>query len=337
MEPAQSPVETPGRESARGLSLLSGGLDSMLAICVLREQGCHVEGVVFISPFFNIRAARTAARRLAVPLLVIDFTADIVALLTHPPHGFGKAMNPCIDCHALMIRRAGERVRELGWDFVATGEVLNQRPMSQNRRALAQVAEASGFADCLIRPLSARLLDPTKPEVDGRVDRSRLLDLSGRSRKPQYALAKKHNLRDYPSSAGGCLLTEQQFCCKLQDLKAHEGIGETRDLERLRLGRHFRLPGGAKCIVGRNAGENAQLSRQRQPAETLIRPLSVPGPTVLVSAGAGTDDLERAIALGAGYCDASTEPVRLKCVDAGGTREVTSLPMPRESARPWQL
>ena len=328
----------PSTTTARGLVLFSGGLDSQLAVCVLRAQGCHVEGVVFDSPFFNIQAAHAAARSLAVPLQVVGFTADIAELVGHPPHGFGAAMNPCIDCHARMIRRAGERMRELGWDFVATGEVLNQRPMSQSRRALAQVARDSGFADCLIRPLSALLLEPTRPELDGRVDRARLLDLSGRSRHAQAALAEQYGIRDYPTPAGGCLLTEKQFCRKLQDLKDHEGLGNHADLERLRLGRHFRLPGGAKCIVGRNAAENAQLARRLQPGETLLRPLSAPGPHVVVVAGAGDADLDLALGLCAGYCDAGEGPVRLRCAGAGGgARDVSAVRLPRETARPWML
>ena len=323
--------------TTRGLVLLSGGLDSQLAVCVLRAQGCQVEGVVFDSPFFNIQPAHAASRTLPLPLQVIDFTADIAALVTHPPHGFGAAMNPCIDCHARMIRRAGERMRALGWDFVATGEVLNQRPMSQNRRALEQVARESGFADCLIRPLSAQLLEPTLPELDGRVDRTRLLKLSGRSRHDQTALAAQYGLRDYPTPAGGCLLTERQFCSKLQDLKDHEGLGDPLDLARLRLGRHFRLPGGAKCIVGRNGGENQQLARQCRPDETLIRPLAVPGPTVILSAGASAPDLAQALGLAAGYCDAGAETVRLRCAGPGGLREVSVARQPRETARPWLL
>ena len=336
-DPATINLQPSTRSPARGLVLLSGGLDSQLAVCVLRGQGCQVEGVVFDSPFFNIQAAHAASRSLAVPLQVIDFTADIAELVMHPSHGFGAAMNPCIDCHARMIRRAGERMRELGWDFVATGEVLNQRPMSQNRRALEQVARESGFADCLIRPLSAQRLEPTQPEREGRVDRSRLLGLSGRSRHDQTALAAQYGLRDYPTPAGGCLLTERQFCHKLLDLKDHEGLGNPLDLTRLRLGRHFRLPGGAKCIVGRNAAENAQLERLLQPGETRLRPLAVPGPTVVLAAGATAPDLERALGLCAGYCDAGEGPVRLRCTGPDGVRECLVARLPREAARPWLL
>ena len=198
-------VPTPGR----GLCLLSGGLDSQLSICVLRDQGLHVEAVVFASPFFKIEAAKRASENLKVPLQVVSFTQDILELVNHPPHGFGGGLNPCIDCHALMIRRAGELMVEKGFDFVATGEVLNQRPMSQNRRSLGIVEADSALNGRLLRPLSALLLEPTVPELEGKVDRTRLLGLNGRTRKPQMELAKKFGLVEYPSPAGGCLLTEK--------------------------------------------------------------------------------------------------------------------------------
>ena len=341
--PTPSPVPLPPvsagvRSVARGLSLFSGGLDSILAICVLRGQGCRVEAIAFDSPFFNLSSAHASAHALGIPLHVVDFTADITELVEHPPHGFGKAMNPCIDCHARMIRRAGERVREWKWDFVATGEVLNQRPMSQNRRALDQVARDSGCADLLIRPLSAKLLDATPPEMDGRVDRSRLLAIAGRSRAEQISLAEHYGIHDYPSSAGGCLLTEPMFCRKLQDLKTHEGMRDVRDLRWLRLGRHFRLPDGARCIVGRNAAENHRLQQEAQAVDLVLRPLGVPGPTVVVPGGGVTDaDRERALTLCAGYCDATDGAVRLRLITDGGTREATVIPLPREAARAWML
>ena len=295
----------------RGLSLLSGGLDSMLAVCVLRAQGLHVEAVVFESPFFSSRAARKAAGALGVGLHVLDFTADIVELIQHPPHGFGGAMNPCIDCHARMLNRAGALMTELGFDFLATGEVLNQRPMSQNRRSLQIVSADCGYADRLVRPLSAQLLDPTEPERRGIVDRSRLLGLNGRARQAQMALARQYGIREYPAPAGGCLLTESGFCRKLQDLLAHEGVAETRLVHLLRTGRHLRLPGGAKCIVGRNHADNEALTAAALPADVLIWPLNVPGPTLLLPGGASTADMELARGVCAGYAD--------KRADAAGT------------------
>ena len=164
-----------------GLSLLSGGLDSQLAIRVLERAGATVEAIAFETPFFGSERAVAAAKALGVKLHVIDFLADEIELLENPPHGFGGAMNPCIDCHARMIRRAGELMARLGYDFVATGEVRGQRPMSQNAQSLLAVEKASGLKGRLVRPLSAKLLEPTTPEQEGKLDRAKLLDISGRA------------------------------------------------------------------------------------------------------------------------------------------------------------
>ena len=279
-------------KKARGLSLLSGGLDSQLAVCVLREAGAEVEGVTFETPFFSSEAARKAAAALNLKLHVIDFTDDEVALIEHPPHGFGGAMNPCIDCHARMIARAGDLMQTLGYDFVATGEVLNQRPMSQNKQSLGVVEKCSGLKGRLVRPLCARLLDPTLPETEGLLDRTKLLGLSGRRREPQMELAKKFGLIDYPSPAGGCKLTEKGFGRRLKDLKDHEGLRERRLLELLNIARRFRLPDGTGVILGRDVRENRILRHEMKPTDTLVAPVSVPGPTALVPAVASSADLD---------------------------------------------
>ena len=330
----------PPQPRAHGLSLLSGGLDSLLAICMLREQGCHVEAITFASPFFNTEPARKGAAQLGVSLHIVDFTDDILGLVASPPHGFGGAMNPCIDCHALMIRRAGERVRELGWDFVATGEVLNQRPMSQNRRSLGLVAKDCGVEDILVRPLSARLLAPTKPELEGKIDRERLGAIEGRSRHAQQELAAHFGLKEYPSSAGGCLLTEKLFCNKLRDVKARGQLHDLVEIGLLRLGRHFNLPGGAKLVIGRNQAENERLQKTVVGGRLLLRPIGTPGPSCLLSANATGEDLATAKALCAAYCDASgTGYVRIRVFGPAPEpiSEETITPMNRAEARDWLL
>ncbi len=269
-------------KKARGLSLFSGGLDSQLAVCVLRAAGAEVEGVTFETPFFSATEARKAAAAINLPLRVIDFTDDEIALIENPPHGFGGAMNPCIDCHAKMIARAGELMTELGYDFVATGEVLNQRPMSQNKQALGVVEKCSGLAGRLVRPLCAQLLEPTIPEQEGLLDRSKLLGLSGRRREPQQELAKQFGLVDYPSPAGGCKLTEKGFGRRLKDLKDHEGLKERRLVELLNYARRFRLPDGTGVILGRDARDNRLLKEVAAPTDTLVAPVTVPGPTALI-------------------------------------------------------
>ena len=320
------------RRPVRAVSLLSGGLDSQLAICVLREQGIEVTGVVFKSPFFSLDLANRAARQLAVRLEVLDFTADILDLLAHPRHGFGSCLNPCIDCHARMIRRAGEFMQANGMDFISTGEVLNERPMSQNGRTLGVVAEDSGFADWLVRPLSAKRLKETRPEREGLVDRSRLLDLEGRSRKPQFALAVRYGLTDIPTPAGGCRLTEPNFCRRLDDLRKHEGLGSIRDIERLGVGRHFRLADRFKLVLGRDQADNAAIQSMSGPEEYILKPDRSPGPTGWLPAAIPEALLMEAVSICAHYTDRVDErPVPVRVEWAGESRVIESPPMERDA------
>lgn len=323
----------------RGISLLSGGLDSMLAICLLREQGIEMDGVVFKSPFFGTKSAEKAAAQLNVKLHVIDFSDDILALVRKPPHGFGGAMNPCIDCHAAMIRRAGEFMRAGGYAFVATGEVLNQRPMSQNRRSLETVAETSGLKGLLLRPLSAQLLDPTTPELDGRIDRARLGAISGRNRQPQMELVKRYGLTDYPSPAGGCLLTEKGFCRKLKDLFDHtDGIPPVADVELLKFSRQFRLPAGGRIIVGRNRMDNVALKALLKEGRTILHTVNIPGPTAAVLGEITETDLQTAAAIIADYGDkGSLTAIVVRIVTPQGSREITVKPLQRCDYQPWML
>ena len=291
--------------SCKGFSLMSGGLDSQLAVRVLQRAGAEVEGVCFVTPFFSPKAAEQAAAALGIPLNVVDFTDDEIALIENPPHGFGGAMNPCIDCHATMIRRAGEMMLARGFDFVATGEVMGQRPMSQNKQSLGIVAKSSGLEGRLVRPLSALLLEPTLPETEGKLDRTRLLDLQGRGRERQIQLAAEVGIVNYPSPAGGCKLTEEGYGRKLKDLLEHEGLRTRRLVELLAIGRHFRLPDGTGLIVGRDRNDNAVLKAESARG-TLIASEGLPGPTALLVGGPKSDaDLARARQIVAAYTKGS--------------------------------
>ena len=326
--------------SAKGLSLMSGGLDSQLAVRVLERAGAEVEAVCFATPFFEPDTAKKAAAALGVPLRVIDFTDDETALIENPPHGFGGAMNPCIDCHAMMIRRAGELMERLGYDFVATGEVMGQRPMSQNRQALGIVEKSSGLKGRLIRPLSAKLLDPTIPELEGKLDRERLLDLSGRGRERQIALAAEFGIVEYPSPAGGCKLTEAGFGRKLKDLLTHEGLRNRRLVELLSIARRFRLPGGSGVILGRDRNDNAILKAERGNG-TLITPINVPGPAALIPALASQEDLELAKELVCAYSkyDRLVGDIRIAIAPGGERQDEVSVPRPydREKFKEFQI
>lgn len=295
---------------------MSGGLDSQLAVRVLERAGAYVETVCFTSPFFGSAQAEKASAALGIRLHVLDFTDDIVSLLSDPPHGFGGAMNPCIDCHAAMIRRAGEKMVSMGFDFVATGEVRGQRPMSQNSQSLLTVEKTSGLKGRLIRPLSALLLEPTIPETEGKIDRTRLLDISGRSRDRQIALAKEFSIVDYPSPAGGCKLTEESYSRRLADLMRHEGLSCRALLSLLHVGRRFRLPGGASVVLGRNGEENALLaSAAVDPSlkASLFTPSgSVPGPTALVPGEVSRTDAIEAQSLVDAYVKGTGESERAR-------------------------
>ena len=325
---------------------MSGGLDSQLAVRVLQDAGAHVEAVCFSTPFFDCSAARKAAAALGVKLHVIDFTDDEISLIRNPPHGFGGAMNPCIDCHALMIRRAGELMEKLGYDFVATGEVQGQRPMSQNKQSMGIVEKCSGLKGRLVRPMSAKLLEPTIPENEGKLDRAKLLDISGRARDRQIALAAAFGIVDYPSPAGGCKLTEDGFCRKLKDMMEHEGLDNRRLVELLLVGRRFRLPDGSGVNLGRDRNDNAvlrqlDLAGNGLPNAAVIAPINVPGPTALIPDLGSAADLALAGELVCSYSkyDRLEGDIRLAIRRASGEASEISVPRPysRDKFKAWQI
>jgi tRNA U34 2-thiouridine synthase MnmA/TrmU len=313
----------------KALCVFSGGLDSMLASQIIRAQGIDVLGLFFETPFFTSRRAKISAKAIGLSLKVVDLTEPHMEVVRHPAHGYGGNMNPCIDCHALMFRTAGRLLEEEGASFVITGEVLGQRPMSQNLKALSIVATQSGFPKLILRPLSAKLLQPTLPEEKGWVNRDLLLNFSGRGRKPQMELARKLNITDYPSPAGGCLLTDPIFSKRLKDLFSSEPYFETRDIELMKVGRHFRIGPHARLVVGRNKGENDTIASFAKPEDLLLFTPSTPGPTVL-ALGRFTPEMERLAArITASYSDAKegeqTE-VRLAANDGEKTVSVEKPP-----------
>ena len=240
----------------KALCAFSGGLDSLLASELIRGQGIDVLALFFETPFFSSTKARRSAEAINLPIKVVDITDRHLRMLRDPKHGFGGHMNPCIDCHALMIRITGEMLQKEGASFVITGEVVGQRPMSQNIKALSMVECESGLQGLLLRPLSAKRLQPTIPEERGWIQREELMGFSGRSRKPQIELAERLHIKEYPSPAGGCLLTDEVFSRRLKDLLSTKPDFELREIELLKVGRHFRLGPNTKLVVGRNKKEN---------------------------------------------------------------------------------
>ncbi|RPI74727.1 MAG: tRNA 4-thiouridine(8) synthase ThiI [Desulfobacteraceae bacterium] len=287
----------------KALAVFSGGLDSMLAAAWVRSLGIAVQAVFFESPFFTSARAQRSARVLDLPFKVFPITTSLLEILKNPKHGFGGNMNPCIDCHALMIRRAGELLAAEEADFIITGEVLGQRPMSQNKQALRVVAAESGFGERVLRPLSAKLLPPTLPEEKGWIKKEDLLDIQGRSRKPQMALAQKMGIQDYPAPAGGCLLTDPIFALRLRDLFSSKSEFALYEIELLKSGRHFRLGPAVKLIVGRNKADNQAIEALAGVQDLMIKTVSVPGPTALMI-GAATPAMEETAArITAAYSD----------------------------------
>ncbi len=297
----------------KALALFSGGLDSILATCIIRNQAIYVEAVNFKTPFFGPDRAIKAAKGMDIPLRILDITPVFLEMLYEPRHGYGSCMNPCIDCHILMLQQTGKIMEREGFNFIFTGEVLGQRPMSQSKGMLKHIARESGYDGYILRPLSARLLPETVPELREQVDRSEFLDIQGRSRKRQMILARMHKITDYPSPAGGCLLTDPAFSKRLKDLFRYQKDDiEVRDMELLKWGRHLRLDEKTKLIVGRNKKENEAIYGLSKPQDQLLKVMNLPGPVVLIPFGVCSEKEDLAASICASYSDASdNKPVRI--------------------------
>ena len=319
---------------SNALGLLSGGLDSSLAALGLKRQGVDVTAIAFVTPFFGSSKAELAARQMEIPLLIEDISGVHLEMVKNPRYGYGKNMNPCIDCHAMMFRLAGEIMAARNFDFLFSGEVLGQRPMSQNANALRSVANHSGYPDRILRPLSARLLPITPMEEEGLVDREQLLDIQGRSRKRQEALAKEWQLTDFPSSGGGCLLTEVHFSERLRDLFSHQPGCTVGDVELLKIGRQFRLSARAKLTLGRNRDDNEAIQAAANESHTLLRSPGVPGPLGLVSGEPTDQDLKTAAAILASYGKGKDQQdIEILAEMPGAEQRFTVTPMSRQESQ----
>ncbi|MCI5149781.1 MAG: thiamine biosynthesis protein [Candidatus Electrothrix sp. MAN1_4] len=279
------------------LGLFSGGLDSILACRVIAEQGIRVHALKFVTPFFDHNLLdqekeyqQEVQKKYGLDVQLVDLSAGYIELLRNPSHGFGKNFNPCIDCKIMMLRKAKELMKEYGASFLITGEVLGQRPMSQRRDTLNLIERDADCRNILLRPLSARLMEPILAEQEGMVDRECLYTFSGRGRKPQIALARELGITDFPAPAGGCVLTDPNLAARIRRLYAGVFlIGKeeitTSDIQLLLLGRQFRLPGGHWLILGRNEQENNRLGALCEQDDWLFYMPERPGPTALLRRG----------------------------------------------------
>jgi tRNA-specific 2-thiouridylase len=342
----------------RAAALVSGGLDSMLAVRVVQDQGIHVEGLNFYTGFCvegHTQAIRRqdqakhkrnnalwVADQLGIRLHILDVVEDYKDVVLNPRHGYGANLNPCLDCKVFMVRKAREWMEARGFDFLVTGEVLGQRPMSQRRETLPIVQDESGIGDLLLRPLSARRLPPTRPEREGWVDRSRLLDFHGRSRKPQMALAAHYGFEDYAQPAGGCcFLTNEQYAVKLADLWQSRGERryELDDIILLKVGRHLRPAPNFKLIVAREEGEANFLHGYRK-EHIALRSISHTGPYALIDGEPTESDQVLAARLVARYGHGrDADAVTIGVSDRGGPeRELVVAPLPsHEIPAEWVL
>lgn len=336
----------------KALALISGGLDSMLAARVVQQQGVHVEGVNFFTGFCvegHTHAIRRqprnrpkrnnalwVAEQLGIKLHIVDVVDEYKDVVLNPKHGYGANLNPCLDCKIFMVHKAVEKVRDWGFDFIITGEVVGQRPMSQRKQTMPVVARESGADDILLRPLSARNLPPSRPELQGWVDRELLHGFSGRSRKPQMALARQLGITEWAQPAGGCcFLTDANYTVKLQDLWASRGERkyELDDILLLKIGRHIRPRPHFKLVIAREEGEGNYLSGYRK-LYTYLDATSHHGPMTLVDGEVDDSDLELAARIVARYSQGRAadqvvvevgrpgEPTRQLRVKPFGTEEI---------------
>lgn len=284
----------------KALVLISGGLDSMLVAKMLAKQGIDVTLLCFESYFFSGKGAKKAASALGLPLRIVDISKEQLEIVRHPRYGRGSSYNPCIDCHLLMLKTAKKILDAEDFDFVATGEVLGQRPMSQNRQSLDLIERESGLIGKLLRPLSARLLPETEPEKRGLVDRAQLGAISGRERQIQYELAKQFGIVNIPQPAGGCILTDPEFGRKLSKLFEIKPGADGEDVMVLRQGRVF-YDDKTLIVVARDQEESKALPGFKKPGDIIALPENFPGPTVLVRDLLGNTSLTKLEALAKNY------------------------------------
>jgi tRNA U34 2-thiouridine synthase MnmA/TrmU len=285
----------------KALCLFSGGLDSILAVKLIQIQGIEVRLINFTTPFFPPKNARKMAKQLKLKLKEVDVTKDYLKVLRNPKHGYGSFLNPCIDCKIFMLRKAKEYGKKIGAKFIFTGEVLGERPMSQNKNALALIEREAGLKKKLLRPLSAQLMPITEAERKW-IDRNELLDIKGRRRERQIELAKKFSIKDYPTPSGGCLLTNNEYATKAKDLIINNKKISVNDIKLLKIGRHFRY-GKNKIIVGRNKNDNKELIKLKNSSDYMFEVLNAGSPITLLQGPKTKESIELAAKLTVYYSD----------------------------------
>ncbi|MDD3087710.1 MAG: tRNA 4-thiouridine(8) synthase ThiI [Candidatus Omnitrophica bacterium] len=305
----------------KAIVLISGGLDSILAAKIIKDQGIGIIPLNFRVPFSHVNPhsyngmglVEFTKNTLGEELRVADVNKDFIEMLLNPRYGFGTHMNPCIDCKILMLLKSKELMQEFCAKFIVTGEVLGQRPMSQHKQALSRIEADAGLKGLLLRPLSAKNLIPTIPEAEGWVDRDKLFNISGRSRRMQIDLAKRFGISGYPNASGGCLLTDRQFSVRLKDLIRHEELS-LRNIELLKIGRHFRIGENTKFIVGRNEKENKYLEERAAAGDYLfLTEENAAGPVCLGVGDFSEEQIMLSGRIACRYYDLREDAVKISC------------------------
>lgn len=320
----------------RAIALISGGLDSALAARVVAEQGVAIIGLKFTSPFCTCDQggkcyAKSVGLELGIPLRTISKGKDYLDIIRNPKFGYGKGINPCIDCRIYMLKKAWAIAEEIGASFLITGEVLDQRPMSQHYRALKIIEKETGLEGKILRPLSARYLPETEPEKRGWVKREKLLAIKGRSRKKQLRLAKEFGIDTFACAAGGCLLTQKPFARKLKDLFEHKKEVGWKDIMLLKYGRHFRYK-NSKIIVGRNEVENSMLALLKGPDDYILEVPYHGSPITIFQGEKNDESLRVAASLTALYSSAEGEKVMVKYGTSTPLHSLIVKPMSKNEA-----
>lgn len=313
----------------KAIALLSGGLDSSLAVRMMLEQGVDVEAVAIKTPFCDFDCGKGCGHRvkevadeMGIKLKTVYFGEEYLRMLKDPKHGYGSGMNPCIDCRQMMYGAAKEHMEKTGADFIITGEVLFQRPMSQNNRALHIIENETGLEGKVLRPLSAKHLPPTEAEKSGLIKRENMGDIKGRSRKGQLAMAKHFGIQEPPNAAGGCLLTDPAFSKRIEDAMQHaQDIPSINDIELLKVGRHFRLTQDAKLVVGRNKEENEVMLALAEDADVVIEAKDFVGPTCILRGKSDDAVVATAASIALRYSDAPKDAQSKVRIRTGGSEK----------------
>ncbi len=310
----------------KAIALISGGLDSILAIRIIMDEGIECIGVYFTSPFWsNKEKEEKVIKKIAMDnkfkLLIVPVDNEYIEIIKNPKHGWGKTINPCIDCKIYMLKKAKEIMEKNKASFIITGEVLGQRPMSQHKVSLNLIEKEAHLKGKIVRPLSAKNLEPTEAEEKGIINRERLFDISGRSRKPQFELVKKFDIIDFSSPAGGCLLTDKLFAKKLKDVFINNKSYTFNDIELLKYGRHFRYKEN-KIIVGRNKKENEMLINMKNKEDYIFEVPDCGSPNTILQGEKNQDSVVFASKLTAFYSDCNDKEISVKYGDKDLTNSI---------------